>query len=570
MKLKQIKEIIPLALIIILAVILRFLWLDRVPGAVGGDELNYILAAKSVALSGTDFGGAWNILPIIFFRYPAGFPQAELSYFLLYPASLFLNLSLITSKLTFAFISVLCCVAFYLLGRELFDKKTGLIMAALAAINPWQVFIGRTNYEMVPATLFYILGVYFVIREKGWRILIAAPFLFLAFYTYIAPKVAFLPIVIVVSVYAYFANKKKFGKQYVILNALCVALVGFFALSLFSGSGNSRGGDLFFPSSPDIVEEVDYIRKNSISPAFINSIFENKATVYFKMLADRVFIAFNPTRLFVATDDYASLYGHGFFYLIDALFLILGVMFLFVRNRLKFFLISGLITTSILPQLLYKTDNYFSPHLVLFYAFLLIPLAYGISETVKEYKSKIIPVVIFSIYLISFLNFLHFYFYRFPLVGHFDFASRTLSKYISLDTSKKVDVYTSGPGDVFKKYLFYTDNLEKENILSVKESVSENTNDLGNVRFYSCGDIIKTFDKEAVTIFQEGLCQKFATEASAIKIPRLDDGGAIYKIYNDRICSKYNLKPYPGGLKISDFSIEKLSEKDFCETFISR
>ena len=41
-----------------------------------------------------------------------------------------------------------------------------------------------------------------------------------------------------------------------------------------------------------------------------------------------------------------------------------------------------------------------------------------------------------------------------------------------------------------------------------------------------------------------------------------------YDIYNDKICSQYNLLGYISDLKLSDLDMENLSEKRFCEKFI--
>ena len=102
----KLKEFILPGLIFLLATILRFLWLDRVPTAITGDELTYILNIKSVALTGTGLRDNWSLLSALFFKYPIGLPQAELPYFILLPAVSFLNLSLLNVRLIYAAISV--------------------------------------------------------------------------------------------------------------------------------------------------------------------------------------------------------------------------------------------------------------------------------------------------------------------------------------------------------------------------------------------------------------------------------------------------------------------------------
>ena len=47
------------------------------------------------------------------------------------------------------------------------------------------------------------------------------------------------------------------------------------------------------------------------------------------------------------------------------------------------------------------------------------------------------------------------------------------------------------------------------------------------------------------------------------------DGGGVFNIYNDKVCSGYTLKRYPYNLQFSDFAVEKLSKEKFCQTFIT-
>jgi hypothetical protein len=53
-------------------------------------------------------------------------------------------------------------------------------------------------------------------------------------------------------------------------------------------------------------------------------------------------------------------------------------------------------------------------------------------------------------------------------------------------------------------------------------------------------------------------------------IPSLSDGGTLYMIFNDKTCSQYALSSYPTGFSASDFLVESLSEKQFCERFVIR
>jgi hypothetical protein len=180
--------------------------------------------------------------------------------------------------------------------------------------------------------------------------------------------------------------------------------------------------------------------------------------------------------------------------------------------------------------------------------------------------------LIIVIYTVSFSRFLYIYFFQFPLYGHFDLPARIVAKYAFLASKEndKVDIYVSGTHDLYKKYIFYTDSFNSENFGEIKTSTNTHKYKLGNINFIPCGDIFEKFDPHAVSIYHSVLCGSFEEGTKSAMISRLDDGGEIYSIYNDAVCSKFNLKAYPSNLKIDEFSIEGLSAQKFCESFIVR
>ena len=59
------KKGFPLFLIIVLALFLRLLWLDRIPTGISNDELDYVLTAKAIFFTGTDIAGSgWSPLSL--------------------------------------------------------------------------------------------------------------------------------------------------------------------------------------------------------------------------------------------------------------------------------------------------------------------------------------------------------------------------------------------------------------------------------------------------------------------------------------------------------------------------
>lgn len=576
MSVKTLRNYLPLLLIIVLAFVLRFIWIDKVPNAVGGDELTYVVNARAMFISGTDISGTWNPLTGFIFQYPAyTLPQAELPYFLIAPFVGLFGFSLFSVRIIFVLLSVLSVPLIYLITKTLFNKNAGLAAGFIVAINPWSIYMGRTAYESTPAIFFYLLGFYMLLIFKSKKILLSIPVFFLAFYSYVGTKVSFFPFVFAVVLFSYFfVNKKKYKKEYLLVLVSCLLLVVAFAFVVFSTSGQSRVGELISLSAPQISQEVDYVRKVSIQNP-LTSVFENKITVFSRIILTKLFKSFAFDYLFVYGDQFYSILRHGFFYVFDALFLVLGFAAAYAFRKRVFFLLFSLALAGVLPQLLYsaRTDN-FSIHLSLTFAILPIFMGVGLFEAINLVKNKVYfylsLIVIGFLYLFLVFNFLNIYFYQFPLRGYFDFHVRLLSKYATLASikGKEVTIYSPSAPDIFKKYLFYSNSYNKDTYLLVRKNYKSEKFKFQNINFIGCDRTIDPAYKTNIIIYDFN-CGSLSKEVKHLAIPRLSDGGQSYQIYNDKICNGFNLKRYPQNIGIKDFAIEDLSTQKFCETFIT-
>ncbi len=576
MSFAKIKSYLPLILIILLASFLRLLWLDKVPNAIGGDELTYIVNAKAMFMSGSDISGTWNPLTGFIFQYPAyTTPQAELPYFLIAPFVGFFGFSLFSVRIVFVLLSVFSVLLIYLITKTLFNKNAGLAASFVMAVNPWSIYMGRTAYETSPAVFFFLLGFCMLLIFKSKKILLSIPVFFLAFYSYVGTKVSFLPFVFIIALFAYlFVHKKNYGREYATVLISCTLLIIFFAFSVFSTSGPSRVGELINLSSPEISKEVDYVRKVSMQNPF-TAIFENKITIFSRIVLTKLFKSFSFDYLFVYGDNFYSILRHGFFYVLDAMFLLIGFAAVYAFKKRVFFLLFSLTLIGVLPQLLYsaRTDN-FSIHLSIALALLPIFIGFGLWETVNLLKNKIYfyssLIIIGVLYLFLVFNFLNIYFYQFPLGGYFDFHVRLLSKYASLaeQSGQPVTIYSPSAPDIFKKYLFYSNSYNKETYLKVRSVYKADKFDFGLLKFRGCDNTIDPTKNRGLIIYDFN-CGALKKEYKHIVIPRLSDGGQSYEIFNDNICSGFNLKRYPQNIKIDDFAIENQTPQKFCETFIT-
>src|SRR3989344_5005970 len=79
---KVLFSLLPLILVFLFAFLFRYIWLDKIPTAIGGDEIVYTLNAKASFITGHDIFGTWSPVNGLLFQYPKGEAQAELPYIL--------------------------------------------------------------------------------------------------------------------------------------------------------------------------------------------------------------------------------------------------------------------------------------------------------------------------------------------------------------------------------------------------------------------------------------------------------------------------------------------------------
>jgi hypothetical protein len=267
------------------------------------------------------------------------------------------------------------------------------------------------------------------------------------------------------------------------------------------------------------------------------------------------------------------MYTHGFFYFIDALFLIIGLVIMYAYRRKTMVYVSILALISSVPHLIHSSNtNDFSPHIAMVFPFLMVFIGYGIYQSIVKFHSKsraVVVVLISFFYVVSVGNFLQQYWFQHPLSGQFDFPVRVMAKYIQIQSKERlVAVYSPRTTDIYKKYLFYADALNKKTFPVIQKSLTQSTIRLGNVSFLGCDS--KMAQPKGTTVIYSSECGDLEEPMSSLKITRLKDGGQEYRIYNDTECLPYDLKPYPSMFKINDLNIEPMDRKDFCQAYIIR
>jgi 4-amino-4-deoxy-L-arabinose transferase-like glycosyltransferase len=147
---RNVKVIVPLAIIVIISAALRFLWLNTIPVGWHHDEAMMGLMATEV-FRGID-------RPIFFTAYTGQEPL----YIYLSAGMMWLlggADTILPLRATSAVVGLATVVITYFLGSRLFDRRVGLLSAALLGFSFWQVLLSRDGYRVITQPLFEGLAV---------------------------------------------------------------------------------------------------------------------------------------------------------------------------------------------------------------------------------------------------------------------------------------------------------------------------------------------------------------------------------------------------------------------------
>ncbi|HLD24679.1 MAG TPA: hypothetical protein VJB96_02055, partial [Patescibacteria group bacterium] len=266
-------------------------------------------------------------------------------------------------------------------------------------------------------------------------------------------------------------------------------------------------------------------------------------------------------------------------YPIDALFLLVGTSLLLATFPLMAIFFAALIALSTIPSVFSIVGTSYGHRSALMYPFLTILISYGIVETIRKVKTSLRPWVLGGIvfgYILVTANFVYLYFFRFPYYNSesFGLSQRLYSRYTALAEKHDTPVIhlTEAPELYLRNYVFYRNAVHRNTVEDIRNRFLQKNYAWENATFTKTCPTKEEIDKGETTyiLSETSPCKDLFIKRPMTAIPTLSDGGTLYMIFNDRVCSDYALSAYPTGYTLDDFAIEKLSEKRFCERFIIR
>src|SRR3990167_3822764 len=158
-------EFLIIALILLVASVLRLWSLTSIPNGFHRDEALFGYEAYSIAKTGHDEHG--RFMPLWFEGF--GVIDYPLAIYPRVPFIAVMGLSVFSVRFSLVFYAVLSVFLIYILARNLFtDRKTAIIAGFVAAFSTWHFFMSRYTPSIL-ALVFLVLGVNLLLFAKGRR-----------------------------------------------------------------------------------------------------------------------------------------------------------------------------------------------------------------------------------------------------------------------------------------------------------------------------------------------------------------------------------------------------------------
>lgn len=397
MKNNQIK--ILLLVIILVASFLRIYKIAEIPASLSWDEAAVGYNAWSIANFGKDEWG--KQFPLIFHSFLDDKHPVHI-YFTAISVKI-LGLSEFSTRLPSATFGILNVIVFFYLVSTLFKSKAaGLWGAFVMAISPYAIHYSRFNHELNFVLFFYMLGLLLFYKAlEGKRKLLPYSLLSfgLAFISYHS-AIIIVPLSLLLLIILYGKDLVKFKGKLL----YCLPVLVLFAGILISTPELFGGARIKQTSFGE-----DQIKEDKLYKQTKNE-FLGMADLFFENYKKH----FSIDYLFIKGDQNPRLAPHNFgqFYILDSVFLLLGIAFLVKKERKKAAFLIFLLLISPIPSAFVNEAPQSARAGFMLVSFDLI-IAFGLyklSSIIKNIKLKFsFGVLVILIYLASLGKFFGFY-----------------------------------------------------------------------------------------------------------------------------------------------------------------
>jgi len=487
-KIKKSKQVLILVFICLIAFVLRFYLLDRVPNSISADEAAFGYNAYSILETGKDeFGRSF---PLLFESFD-DHKNPVFVYLLTLFVGLF-GLNELAIRLPSAILGVLLIPLFYLLTKKLVNnEKVSLATAFLAAISPWLVHYSRIGLEINTALFLSLLGVWLFLEaeKKNWLYITSSLSFGLAFWTYYSSKLW----VVLFGLFLIIFRIRKLSKFFILGILLFVLMILPYVKLHFSGQILSRQYSIsVFSNEEERIKTAEFFAKDVQEGNFLGRLIHNRRLVDFNQLAGGYLYILNPSILF-AKEIPNQMPMVRLLYLWQLPLVIFGLIQLGKQKKILLF-IAVWLALGYIPGAMVILPAFDRRILINSFPLIFLSAIGLVSITNYIYKQKMILrnsiiLILFICFLFSFTSYLHHYFIH-GQTAVIDLWGNGMKKLVE-ETEKKEDGFneilvSTGLDQPWIYFLFYKKYLPEEYLSfggTVDGSIFSQKNHFGKYKF---------------------------------------------------------------------------------------
>lgn len=473
-----------LILIILIASFLRVFKIDSAPPSLTWDEAAVGYNAFTIANYGKDEYG--KSFPL-YFRSFGEDKQPIHTYVTALFVKLF-GLSEVTTRLPAAIFGVLNIILIFFLAKHLFKNEyIALLASFFLTISPQNVHFSRFNHEANFALFFFMLGLllfFKFLKRENYLLPISVLSFFFSMISYHAAEVV-IPPTLALLIILYF-NQLKQHKKSLLITAILVISILIFSLNQQRLLGINRYNQTTL-GKPDI-------EKTEIYKITHNYFFGGIDLVLSQYLSN-----FNLKYLFISGDENPRLasQGAGEFYIIDGLFLIIGVLYLIKNKSKENILLLGWILLGPLPSSLFTPSPHAGRAMFMMGSWHLVD-AIGFYYLITFFKKAVLKKIIITACLVVLLLSLGTYFFNYLNIFSrryaidWQYGMKQMVEYAKGHDEFTNVIVTDVRAQPYIFFLYYlkTPLPDYINTVIYNNSLSKNSNNVVNFdRYYFGGEL---------------------------------------------------------------------------------
>ncbi|MBD3250094.1 MAG: phospholipid carrier-dependent glycosyltransferase [Candidatus Pacebacteria bacterium] len=287
-----------LALVLVLALVLRFYQLGSNPSGALVDEAHFGYLAHSLNQTGRDEHG--QTFPLIFKGF--GDDKLPLQVYLMMPVVKLFGLNNFSLRFWSAISGVGVVLAVYLISHQLTKNNSVALMTSLAAaLTPWSLVLSRFGYESHLALLLFSFGLWALLRavnlkSKMWWF-VAVGLMAATWYGYVAYRLITFGFLLIAGLLI--CRHRRLGWKTIIQGWLFYLILVSPFILLGSGGSATRFtqlfGDTFYSATLEINEARTFCQTQFPRP--ICDLVANKPVILSRIFVNRFFSVFSSDYL---------------------------------------------------------------------------------------------------------------------------------------------------------------------------------------------------------------------------------------------------------------------------------